>query len=97
MLQKETLLLKKQTAPTRHARFGGTFSLKTGGGAEIHARKLPNQNNIQLAFEQGKKSRPINQKSKINNLLHRPIIKNESRKAYLEFITNFLENGLTST
>jgi hypothetical protein len=97
MLQKETMLLKKQTAPTRHARFGGTFSLKTGGGAEIHVRKLPNPNNIQSSFDQGKKSKPINQRSKINNLLHCPIIKNESRKAYLEFITNFLDNGLTST
>lgn len=94
MLEKENFMQKPQS--TRHARFGGTFALKTSGGAEVHVRKLPND--VQNAFDQGKKSLPINKKSKVaDKISYRPIVKNESRKAYADISEQFLENCLNST
>ena len=92
MLAQEKAAHKAKSS--RHARFGGAFSVKTNSGNQMTTHKL--SNSISQVFDAGKKSARIVRKNQLNGKPVRFLVQPKSREAYCYFLDQFVQNGLSS-
>ncbi len=92
----------RKPTPSRHSRFGGTFSLKTSQG-QVNVRTVDKFKNagshavsISKAFDSGKKSKADGRNKPIDIFTEKLLVMGSSKKIFREVANGFLENCFTS-